>query len=114
MEASPFQRRMGHMCRDTPFASLCVLVTRYSIGTISVLLGQEDYIYLDLEDFILFKDFIYLFMRFTHREAEIHAEGEAGSLQGAQCGTISQNPRIMPQVEGRHSTTGPIPRPEGF
>ena len=31
------------------------------------------------------KDFIYSFMR--HTEAETQAEGEAGSQQGAQCGT---------------------------
>ena len=31
----------------------------------------------------IFKDFIYLFMRYTEREAE----GEAGSMQEAQCGT---------------------------
>ena len=31
----------------------------------------------------LFKDFIYLFMRDTQREAETQAEGEAGSLQGS-------------------------------
>ena len=30
-----------------------------------------------------FKDFIYLFMRDTEREAETQAEGEAGSLWGA-------------------------------
>ena len=40
----------------------------------------------------LFKDFIYLFMRDTHRErergAETQAEGEAGSMQGAQCGIM--------------------------
>ena len=30
-----------------------------------------------------FKDFIYLFMRETRREAETQAEGEAGSSQGA-------------------------------
>ena len=29
------------------------------------------------------KDFIYLFMRDTQREAEKQAEGEAGSTQGA-------------------------------
>ena len=36
-----------------------------------------------------FKDFIYLFMRDTERkrEAETQAEGEAGSMQGARCGT---------------------------
>ena len=32
----------------------------------------------------IFKDFIYLFMRDTEREAEMQGEGEAGSLQGAQ------------------------------
>ena len=32
---------------------------------------------------------IYLFMRHREREAEPQAEGEAGSLQGAQCGTRS-------------------------
>ena len=31
-----------------------------------------------------FKDFIHLFMRDTEKEAETQAEGEAGSLQGAQ------------------------------
>ena len=31
----------------------------------------------------LFKDLIHLFMRDTEREAEIQAEGEAGSMQGA-------------------------------
>ena len=33
------------------------------------------------------KDFIYLFMRDTQREAETWAEREAGSLQEAQCRT---------------------------
>ena len=35
----------------------------------------------------IFKDFIYLFIRDTQREAETQAEGEAGYLWGAQCGT---------------------------
>ena len=34
-----------------------------------------------------FKDFIYLFIRDTEREAETQAEGEAGSLLRARCGT---------------------------
>ena len=36
-------------------------------------------------DLFIFKDFIYLFMRYTERdrEAEKQAEGEAGSMQGA-------------------------------
>ena len=37
----------------------------------------------------LFKDFIFLFMRDTEREAETQAEGEAGPMQGARCGTRS-------------------------
>ena len=31
---------------------------------------------------LFFKDFIYLFLRDTQREAETQAEGEAGSMQG--------------------------------
>ncbi|XP_077716820.1 methyl-CpG-binding domain protein 3 isoform X3 [Canis aureus] len=34
----------------------------------------------------------YLLMRDTHREAETQAEGAAGSMQGAQCGTRSWDP----------------------
>ena len=45
-------------------------------------------------------------MRDTKREAETEAEGEAGFLQGAGCGTWSQGPGIMPWAEGKHSTTG--------
>ena len=41
------------------------------------------------------EDFIYLFMRDTHREVDTEAEGEAGSLRGAQCWTPSQDPRIV-------------------
>ena len=33
-------------------------------------------------------------MRDTHREAETQAEGEAGSMLGARCGTQSQDPGI--------------------
>ena len=47
-------------------------------------------------------------MRNTHthtqrereREAETQAEGEAGSMQGARCGTRSQASRIRPWAEG--------------
>ena len=34
------------------------------------------------------------------REAETQEEGEAGSMQGARCGTRSQDSRITPWVEG--------------
>ena len=55
-----------------------------------------------------FKDFICLFMRHTHthtqrereREAETQAEGEAGSMQGARCGTRSSVSRITPWAAG--------------
>ena len=39
-------------------------------------------------------------MRDTERETETQAEGEAGSMQVAQCGTQSQIPRIRPWAEG--------------
>ena len=38
-------------------------------------------------------------MRDTEREAETQAEGEAGSMQGARCGTQSWVSKIMPQAE---------------
>ena len=34
------------------------------------------------------------------REAETQVEGEADSMQGAQCGTGSQVPRVTPQAVG--------------
>ena len=43
---------------------------------------------------------MYLFMRHTHihthTEAQTQVEGEAGSMQGAQGGTQSEDSRIMP------------------
>ena len=42
------------------------------------------------------KDFTYLFMRDTHREAETQAEGEAGSVQGARCVGLDPGTQIMP------------------
>ena len=44
---------------------------------------------------IFFKDFIYLFMRDTQREARTQTEGEAGSLREAKYRSRSQDPRIM-------------------
>ena len=46
-------------------------------------------------------------MRGTEREAETQAEGEAGSIQGARCGTGSRDSGIMPWAEGRCSTAEP-------
>ena len=34
------------------------------------------------------------------RDTETETEGEAGSMQGARCGTRSQVSRIMPWAEG--------------
>ena len=51
---------------------------------------------------IIFKGFIYLFMRDTEREGETEtqAEGEAGSMQGARRGTRSRHPGVTPWAEG--------------
>ena len=38
----------------------------------------------------------YLLMRDTEIEAEIQAGGEAGSMQGARCGTQSCDPKTKP------------------
>ena len=46
-------------------------------------------------------------MRDTQREAETQAEGEAGSLWGAWCGSWSQDPRIATWAEGRCLTIEP-------
>ena len=39
-------------------------------------------------------------MRDTERGAQTQAEGEAGSMQGARCGTQSRVSRITPWAEG--------------
>ena len=41
------------------------------------------------------------------REAETQAEGEAGSMQGAGCGTQSRDPGVTAWAGGRCSTTEP-------
>ena len=51
--------------------------------------------------------FIYLWE--TGRDTQ--AEGEAGSMQGARCRTLSQDPGFMPWAKGRCSTTEPPRRP---
>ena len=47
--------------------------------------------------YLFLKDFIYLSMRDTEREAETQAEGEAGSMQGARCGSRSRVSRSRPE-----------------
>lgn len=51
-------------------------------------------------------------MRVTERERE--AEGDAGYMQGAQCGTRSRDSRITPWAEGRRSAAEPLRRPCSF
>ena len=50
--------------------------------------------------FFFFFLIIYLLVRETEREAETQAKGEAGSTQGARCGTWSRVSRITPWTEG--------------
>ena len=50
-------------------------------------------------------------MKDTEREAEIQSEGEAGSTQGAGCGTWSWDSGIMPWGKGRRSTAEPPRHP---
>ena len=71
-----------------------------------------DLINLPFEEYLnyLLKYLIYLFMR--DRETETQAEGEAGSMQEARCGTRSQVSRITPWVKGRRLTTEPPRRPQ--
>ena len=51
--------------------------------------------------------FIYSLETDRVREAETQAEGEAGSMQGARCGTRSWDSRITPWAKGRRSTAEP-------
>ena len=53
-------------------------------------------------------------MRERERQAETQAEREAGSMQGAPCGTRSQYPRITPWAKGRCSTAEPPGHPQGW
>ena len=53
-------------------------------------------------------------MKDTEREAETQAEGEAGSMQRAWCGTPSWDSRIAPWAKGRRQTTAPPRDPQRF
>ena len=55
------------------------------------------------------KDFIYSWE--TLRERQREAEGEVGSMQGAQCWTWSWDCGITPWAEGRYSITEPPRHP---
>ena len=44
--------------------------------------------------------YLFIHERYREREAETQAEGEAGSMQGARCGTPSWVSRITPWAEG--------------
>ncbi|CAK7307481.1 hypothetical protein VULLAG_LOCUS13311 [Vulpes lagopus] len=67
--------------------------------------------------FFFFLSFFFFFLRFylfirerereREREAETQAGGEAGSMQGARCGTRSLVSRISPWAKDRCSTAEP-------
>ena len=58
-------------------------------------------------DFFLKIFYLFIHKRQGEREPETQAEGEAGSMQGAWCGTRSQDPGIMTWTKDRCSTTEP-------
>ena len=61
--------------------------------------------------FVLFFKILLIYSWEIQREAETYAEGEAGSMQGAWCGTRSWDSRIMLWAKGRHQTAEPPRRP---
>ena len=42
------------------------------------------------------KKILFIYLRHTERKAETQAEGKAGSMQGARCGTRTQESGITP------------------
>ena len=65
--------------------------------------GRREHFYLGITGkAFVFYSFIHLFIHlFIHeRHTHIQAEGEAGSMQGARCGALSQVSRITPWAEG--------------
>ena len=83
---------MLELCKTRAFCTcflniLCSIIKIHSFLHI----GFEDFLYqfffLNLILFYFFKDFIYSGETEREREAETQAEGEAGSMQGARCGT---------------------------
>ena len=61
-----------------------------------------------------FLKFIYSWETQREREAETQAEGEAGSMQGARCGTQSRDPGIMTWAKGGRSIIKPPRCPENI
>ena len=50
--------------------------------------------------FFFLRFYLFIHERHREREAETQAEGEAGSMQGARCGTRPRVSRITPWAEG--------------
>ena len=48
----------------------------------------------------IFLKILFIYLWETQKEAETQADGEAGSMQGAWCGTPSQDCKITPWAEG--------------
>ena len=64
--------------------------------------------------FPFFKDFIYLFMRDMEREAETQAEGEAGSMQGADAGLDPRTPGSRPEPKAGAQPLSPPGAPDAI
>ena len=81
---------------------------KYEMGNTSMKFSHHH----NLSHFIFLKRF-YLFTHERHREreAETQAGEAADSLQGAWCGTRSQNSRITPWAKGRCLTAEPARHP---
>ena len=80
-----------------PIHDLIIPLKSVGLANLDPLSPQSLGISISLKIFIyLFKDLIYLFLGDTERKAETQAEGEAGSLKGAPCGTPSRDSGIMP------------------
>ena len=58
-----------------------------------------------------FLKILFIYSWETQRERETQTEGEAGFLQGPQCGARFQSPGITTWAKGRRSTTEPRRRP---
>ena len=94
------------------------IVMPYMPGQNAELINEYQYadniaIYFIEKENQLIKIFLrfYLFIHDREREAETQAEGEAGSMPGARCGTRSQVSRITPWAKGRRQTAEPLGLP---
>ena len=89
---------------EAPFVALKIFWSKFSEHTYNYL---PIYFPLNLMRCNFLRKTLLVYSLETKREAETEAEGEAGSLQGAWCGT-----EIMTWAKGRCSTTEPPRHPK--